>query len=137
MTSPISGTSLYTGTANGSTSTTGNESLGKDAFLKLLVAQLKYQDPSSPTDSSQFLAQTAQFTLVEKIEDLAKAESSILLAQQSQSALALVGRTVTFLDEQGASHTGTVSAVTFNEGVPSLRVGDAEVSPSSVTRVTA
>ena len=35
---------------------------GQDAFLKLLVAQLKYQDPSKPADSTQFMAQTAQFT---------------------------------------------------------------------------
>ena len=43
----------------------------KDMFLQLLVAQMRYQDPTNPTDSSQFLAQSAQFTALEKMEAVA------------------------------------------------------------------
>ena len=49
--------------------------MDKDTFLKLLVAQLKYQDPLSPADPQQFLAQSAQFTTVEKLEEIAAASA--------------------------------------------------------------
>jgi flagellar basal-body rod modification protein FlgD len=127
-------TSLYTGTTTQS-GTTGNAELGKDAFLNLLVAQLKYQDPSSPTDSSQFMAQTAQFTMVEKLEELAKSQTAMVNAQNLASATSLVGRQITWT-EGTASKTGVVSAVTMNNGTAQLAVGDLTVDLSAVTKVT-
>jgi len=127
-------TSLYTGTTTG-TGTTGNAELGKDAFLNLLVAQLKYQDPSSPTDSSQFMAQTAQFTMVEKLEELAKSQSAMVNAQNLASATSLVGRRITWT-EGTASKTGVVTAVTMNNGTAQLAVGDLTVDLAAVTKVT-
>ena len=52
--------------------------MGKDTFLKLLVAQLKYQNPLEPTDSAAFMAQTAQFTVVEKLDALTKNNAELL-----------------------------------------------------------
>jgi len=76
MTSPTSGTSGISGTSGPTSPVAGgkdkSKDLGdKDTFLKLLVAQLKYQNPMEPVDSSQFMAQTAQFTMVEKLEAMA------------------------------------------------------------------
>src|SRR5688500_18454497 len=79
------------GTANG-VDTKGD----KDMFLKLLVAQMKYQDPTKPTDASQFLAQTAQFTLVEKMDALEASQEALVASNQIQSATALVGNTVSW-----------------------------------------
>jgi flagellar basal-body rod modification protein FlgD len=59
-------TSTGTTGSTGSTSSTSSSS-GKDMFLKLLVEQLKHQDPESPMDSSQFVAQLAQFNSVEQL----------------------------------------------------------------------
>jgi flagellar basal-body rod modification protein FlgD len=112
-----------------------NSNLGKDDFLKLLVAQLKYQDPEKPTDSSQFMAQTAQFTLVEKFEEVAKSQNEILTAARAQSATSMVGRKVTWTGTDGASQSGVVNAVSILAGVPSLSVGDKSVSLETVTRV--
>jgi len=130
----VTNTSLYTGTTT-QTGTTGNAELGKDAFLNLLVAQLKYQDPSSPTDSSQFMAQTAQFTMVEKLEELAKSQTAMVNAQNLASATSLVGRQITWT-EGTATKTGVVSAVTMNNGTAQLAVGDLTVDLSAVTKVT-
>ena len=83
----------------------------KDMFLKLLVAQMKYQDPSNPASSSELMAQNATFTQVEKLEEIAKQNASLLALQRSSSAGALVGRTVSYTDETGAKQTGLVTSV--------------------------
>jgi flagellar hook assembly protein FlgD len=127
------------------TSTSGDKGIDtkadKDMFLKLLVAQMKYQDPSKPTDASAFLAQTAQFTLVEKMGALAQAQEESAATSQLQAATSLVGSTVTWSsqDDKGNSveHTGVVDAVTIKGGVPSLSVGASSLSLADVTKVTA
>jgi flagellar basal-body rod modification protein FlgD len=146
MTSPINGfvsnkydtpatagTSLYT---NKSTTDVGSSKsvADQDTFLKLLVAQLKYQDPSNPADSTQFLAQTAQFTQVQKLQQIA----TMMQAQQLIGASALVGRTVTYQDDTGASQTGVVSKTKLNgDSEPTLVVGNTDVQLSKVTEVQA
>ncbi len=110
-------------------------SLNKDTFLKLLVAQLKNQDPSSPTDSTQFLAETAQFSLVEKFDDLSALEQKVYNSTQTQSATAMVGKKVTWTLDNGASTSGVVSAVSISSGTPKLLVGSVQVSLDSVTKV--
>src|SRR5688572_10524626 len=134
MTTPISGTvSDYVAkpVAPKQDAKPGGE-LGKDAFLKLLVAQLKYQDPSKPMDNTEFLAQTAQFTTVEKLSELATAQQGLLTAQLQLGASSLIGRTVTYLDADGKPATGVVTSATFSGSTPSLKVGTAEVALSSV-----
>ncbi len=75
----------------------GNNALDKDAFFKLMLAQIKYQDPTSPMKSDQMAAQLAQFTSLEqltnintKLDDLAKAQQP---ATQYQ-ALNFIGKSV-------------------------------------------
>ncbi len=87
------------------------DQLGKDTFLKLLVAQMRYQDPGNPVDSSQMMSQTAVFSQVEKLEQLVNQNASMLVLQESATAGALVGRTATYTDEAGESRTGVVSSV--------------------------
>lgn len=72
----------------------GNE-LGKDEFLQLLVAQLKYQDPLEPSSSEEFISTTAQFTVVEKLDELTKQGESSALVQSLTTASSLVGREIT------------------------------------------
>ena len=66
--------------ADGGAASTATRDLGKDAFLKLLVAQIRNQDPLNPTDGAQFLAQLAQFSELEQLmamrEDLAAIRAS-------------------------------------------------------------
>ncbi|WP_327008688.1 flagellar hook capping protein [Dactylosporangium sp. NBC_01737] len=109
--------------------------LGKDAFLKLLVAQLKYQDPMKPMDNSEFLAQTAQFTTVEKLSDLVAAQQSLLTAQLQLGASNLIGKTVAYTDQDGKEQSGVVTAAAFSGTSPTLRVGDKDVALSAVKEV--
>ncbi|GAB3241656.1 flagellar hook assembly protein FlgD [Kineosporia babensis] len=104
---------------------TNSTTSDKDMFLKLLLAQMKYQDPLNPTDSAQYLSQMAQFTTVEKLETLADNTASLLTASQMQSSLNMVGATVEYGvgDKKGS---GTVTGLTMVDGVPQLLVTDAK-----------
>jgi flagellar basal-body rod modification protein FlgD len=130
MTSPTSGVS---GATPSTSIAAKSKELGdKDTFLKLLVAQLKYQDPSNPADSTQFLAQTAQFTQVEKLGDIA----DLLKSQRLVSASALVGHSVTYMDESGAKQSGTISSAKLNgDSEPMLHIGNTDVLLSKVMEV--
>ena len=113
------------------------DQFGKDTFLKLLVAQLKYQNPSDPADSGEFLAQTAQFTMVEKLEELVKQNEQVLAGDQMTATAALLGRTVTYTDANGESATGVVEGARFAPTGAVLVVGDTEVPITAVREVAA
>ncbi|HDS1815861.1 flagellar hook assembly protein FlgD [Pseudomonas putida] len=78
-------------------SKTGNDSLGKDAFLQLLVTQMQHQNPLDPQDNGEFVAQLAQFSSLEGITSLNDSVSAItssLGSSQALQASSLVGRSV-------------------------------------------
>ena len=108
----------------------------KDTFLKLLVAQLKYQNPMEPVDSSQFMAQTAQFTMVEKLQAMAAQTDALVAGEAAQRAAGLLGRQVTYLDDQGAQQTGVVTGTKFGTDGPVLRLGNTEISLNAVREVS-
>jgi flagellar basal-body rod modification protein FlgD len=110
MTAPVSGTGpVATNTAT--TQVSNANGFDSETFLKLLVAQLKYQDPSDPASSSELMAQTATLAQVQSLDAIAKQNSQSLTLQKSLSAGALVGQTVSYTDSDGATKTGVVTAV--------------------------
>ena len=124
------------GTAAGNTQAT-QASGDKDLFLQLMVTQMRYQDPLNPTDSGEFLAQSAQFTALEKMQAVADQTAQLLAAQMAFGASGLVGRNVTWSDAEGVSTSGTVAGVTFSANGPVLDVDGTEVPLTSVVSVTA
>ena len=138
MTSPIGNpfaAAAATAATSGTTARTPSNEMGKDTFLKLLVAQLKYQDPSKPADSTQFLAQTAQFSMVEKLDELASSQHDLLSAQLMLGASNLIGRTVTYTGTDGKEATGVVTSASFTGSSPTVKVGNTDVPLSSVRDV--
>jgi len=125
-----------TGPTEGATGQLDPQTIGKDTFLKLLVAQLKYQNPMEPVDSSQFMAQTAQFTMVEKLQAMAAQTDALVAGEASQRAAGLLGRQVTYLDGKGAEQTGVVTGTRFGADGPVLRLGTTEISLNDVREVT-
>lgn len=99
-----------------------NNELDKDAFLQLLVAQLKYQDPLNPNDPADFMATTAQFTTIEKLDELTQQGADEAIVSGLSMASSLVGRDVEFLDP--------------DENVITSRVNSARVVSGSVRLVT-
>ena len=136
MTTPVIGSvAASLGAATTTPSTGKPDEMGKDTFLKLLVAQLKYQNPLSPTDGTEFMAQTAQFTVVEKLEELAKQNAELLSSNRALGASSLLGREVVYAALDGTDVTGTVTGVRFDAGGPVLLTGDTEVSLAGVKEV--
>ena len=109
----------------------------KTMFLNLLVAQLRYQDPSNPADSSEFLAQNAQFTALEKMQDVADQTAALLNAQVAFGAAGMVSKNVTYLKPDGTSASGVVSSVSYDASGPMLVVDGESVSLGQVSSVSA
>lgn len=98
------------------------QTLDKDAFLKIMIAQLQYQDPTNPSDSNQFIQQMATFTTLEQITNLNTNMEKLYTLQQFSSASALIGRKVTVYNGQEFL-TGTVDKVSMSESNAYLWVG--------------
>lgn len=104
-------------------------------FLKLLVAQLKYQNPDNPVDPSQFISQTAQLTEVQTIVSLQSQFSQQLSMEQTVASTSLIGKQIT-AQTAGGNVSGVVSDVTLSPtGAPMLDVNGQSIALSSVTNV--
>ena len=110
MTSPVTGTSAIA-TASATTSVDRPDQMGSDAFLKLLVAEMKYQDPSKPMDSAEMMSQTATLTQTQALQTIADQNKQTLALQRSLSAGALVGHRVSYTATDGTTQSGVISAV--------------------------
>ncbi len=135
-----------------STAAGTNSTLGKDAFLQLLVTQMQYQDPLDPQDNSEYLAQLAQFSALEQMTNVAEnlektntlvsnIDSSLLVGQLSS----MIGQKLQWMtetavtDENGnaitdangkakttkTTYEGSVTGVSISDGAPSIIAKDA------------
>lgn len=112
----------------------------KDMFLQLLVAQLRNQDPSSPMDQKDMMAQMAQFTSVEQMTNMVKSLDTLTFNSTVSQSVGLIGRNVDYVFGNGDSATiesSTVSAVSTAGGKVSLILEDGRsITPDSVVRVS-
>jgi flagellar basal-body rod modification protein FlgD len=121
-------------------SSTAKPALGKQDFLKLLMAQLQNQDPMKPMDDTAMIAQMAQFSALEATQQL---NATILQSSNVQtvaSAGGLIGKYVQASNSDGTSSTGAVTGVNFTttEGVvsPTLVVNGTDVDYSTIVKVS-
>ncbi len=107
--------------------------LGKDAFLKLLVTELSNQDPLNPMDDRDFIAQLAQLSTLEQMTSMNAGLEVLRLIQ----ATGFVGKHVEAIASDGSRVTGVVTEVVFTDSEPLLIVEDTPVTLDNVLRVFA
>jgi flagellar basal-body rod modification protein FlgD len=134
-------TTTTTASALSGTSTTkpaaDNNVLGKDDFLKLMVAQMKNQDPMNPSDDKDNIAQMAQFSSLEQITNLATAVQDLSNRMSLTQNVGLLGHDVTYTKADGSSTSGAVDGLQIKaDGSATLSVGgQVGIDPTTVTTV--
>src|SRR5215471_12721722 len=131
--STIGATTSTTASSTDTQSVNPGGTLGKDDFLKLFVTQLQNQDPMSPQDNSQFMAQMAQFSTLEQITNLATATDRLGFADQVNQSVALIGHTVGYTNGDGVDVTGVATGVEISNGSIYVNVGSDQVAPGAIT----
>jgi len=141
-TNTVGSASSTAGATGGSTALTGlNKSLDRDAFLKLLITQMQNQDPLNPMDDKESIAQLAQFSSLEQMEEMnssfTKFGDTFARSSTATQSYTLVGSWVDYNDPWNpvAKATGRVDGVTFQDGVPKLKIGAASVDLSDIAKV--
>lgn len=113
--------------------------LGQDAFLKILVTQMKHQDPMEPLKDTEFIGQMAQFTSLEQLTNLNKTMTQFV-SNQGTSSLAdyahLIGTSVKWESETGSGE-GIVKALSSKNGelMAELEGSDIKVPIESIQRI--
>ena len=109
---PVTSTNNYTDLANLSVTSTqstsaatavtnaANDTLGKDAFLKLLIAELSNQDPLNPMEDREFVSQMATFSQLEQMQNMNKTLDTMAEANKF-SAISYIGKAVAFTATEG------------------------------------
>ena len=112
--------------------------LGTQQFLNLYVTQLQYQDPLSPLDQTDSLAQLAQFsqleasqTLNQNFERLLNLQTQANVTQLASASAGYLGREVTY----GNSSSGVVTGVHNQDGQISVQIGDLLIPVEDVTGI--
>jgi flagellar basal-body rod modification protein FlgD len=128
QTNPV--TTMSGPSASSQSSTNKDSILGKDDFLKILVGEMSHMDPmgADNQDPTQSIAQMAQFSIVEQLTNLTK-------ANEKSSAMAMIGKTATYKDATGVKQ-GVVQSVDTSGASPTLTIGDASgIGIDAVTEV--
>lgn len=129
---PVS-TTAGTAVSNAANQRNVSSELDKDAFLKLLIAQLQNQDPLEPMDNTEFVSQMAQFSALEQMQNL----NSTMTASQAYSIIGKDVYAVAYNESTNAYEEiqGTVEYVSIKNSTPYLSVNGTEISFSDIQYV--
>ena len=133
MTSPVASipsTGATTSTTGTTPAMTDRGQLSSQAFLQLLIAQLQFQDPSKPVDTSALMSQTATLNQIQTMQQLTAASTA-------QTATSMVGHNVTYTNKAGNTATGYVSAASLSGTSPMLTIGNESVALAQIKQVLA
>ncbi|OPX87030.1 MAG: Basal-body rod modification protein FlgD [Pelotomaculum sp. PtaB.Bin104] len=111
--------------------------LDKNAFLQLFVTQLQNQDPASPQDTSAFISQMAQFTMLEQLTNMNTEITKLKLSQEMGQASALIGHQVKITSDSSSSNevSGQVEKVTLTGDTVQVYVNGTAYGLDKVTEI--
>ncbi len=110
--------------------------MNSEMFLKLLVTQLQNQDPSSPMDTNEMMAQTTQLAMMESLTNISDTFSEQFGLSMRATAASLLGENATYKDKDGVEHSGLVTAVSYEAGVPTVTIDGVKVNLDAVSGLT-
>ncbi len=114
----------------------GTNALDRDAFLKLLITQLRSQDPLNTMDDKEFIAQLAQFSALEQTSKMATGLDNMALSYAATQAMEMIGKSVHYLDPRTSDVLqGTIDSVKLTSEGPVLVIGTTEVTLSDIVGV--
>ena len=109
--------------------TVAQRTIGQEEFLRILLTQLRFQDPLEPVDNREFIAQLAQFSALEINRQQSEKVDTLLTMENANQALSLIGRNVEVAGAGADSAgVGEVTAVTFQGTEPRLTVRTASAT---------
>lgn len=122
-----------------STSATQSDAVSKtqvdyQSFLKLLVAQMKNQDPTNPMDSTQYMAQLAAFSQVEQSVQMNGKLDQMLQSSTLDQAAAIIGRTLTSAD--GATSGEVTEVRLVSNGIVAVLEGGKEITVGAGVKIS-
>ena len=91
-------------------------SVDYNTFLRLLIAEMKNQDPTNPMDTSEYMSQFAQLSTVEQAIQTNSKLDALLSSSALSQAEGLIGKTATFSTEDGQAISGVIASVSINNG---------------------
>jgi flagellar basal-body rod modification protein FlgD len=103
---------------------TRNQVLGKDDFLKLMLLQMRHQDPLNPMNNEQMLSQMAQFSSLEQMSNLNKNFEQAQANTAFMDATRLLGKTVYISDGNGGLNQSNVEAISHSDQGPMLTLSN-------------
>ncbi|GAA4674393.1 flagellar hook assembly protein FlgD [Frondihabitans cladoniiphilus] len=131
----ITGTVSTSVPATTATTAAPKQTMDSDMFMDLLIKQLQNQDPSSPMDTNAMITQTTQLAQMQQITANTTTGNENFSLQMRISAANLVGKQVSYDDASGNSVTGTATAVSFANSVPTVTVGGKSIALDSISGV--
>jgi flagellar basal-body rod modification protein FlgD len=135
VTNTTSATSSSTSTTSKNSTVGASAGMGKDDFMKLLVAQLQNQDPMKPMDDKEFITQLAQFSSLEAIDKMTTAMEQLSAGQMLSQAATLIGKQVSAKLTDGTTVTGAVTQVHMVDSKPKVVVNGQEIDSSLINTV--
>ena len=111
------------------------QNMDSEVFMKLLVAQLRNQDPSSPMDTNQMMAQQTQMASLEKLTNLADTSGEQFALTMRMAAMNIVGKSVSYTDAEGAVVKGSATGASFAAAVPTITVGGVNVNLDDILSI--
>jgi len=116
--------------------TESKQSMDSDVFMHLLVTQLQNQDPSSPMDTNEMLAQTTQLAMMEKMTELTTTSTENFSLQMRIAASAIIGQNVSYLGADGKIVTGKADSVSFTNAVPTVSIGGKDIALDLISGIS-
>ena len=104
-------------------------------FIKLMVTELRNQDPLNPMDNTEILQQMSQIRAIESNDRLSETLQSVLLGQSVVTATSLLQRTIVALSEDGERISGQVDRVSIEDGQARLHVGEHVIDPNNIAEI--